>query len=104
MDVTREHIARLAGLARLHLEEEELESLAGELSRFLESLAPMERLDVDGVEPALYPWQGVDALAPEGLRADKKDTGLTVEEALQNAPARHGGYFLVPAVMEEETS
>lgn len=103
MDVTRDHVAGLARLARLHLDDGEIESLTAELSRFLDSLTPMESLDLDGVEPALYPWRGVDSLDPASLRADEKRAGLSAEEALQNAPARHDTYFLVPAVMEEET-
>ncbi|HEX3316377.1 MAG TPA: Asp-tRNA(Asn)/Glu-tRNA(Gln) amidotransferase subunit GatC [Solirubrobacteraceae bacterium] len=84
-----EHVARLA---RLALDESELEGMARELSGVLEHIEKISELDLAGVSPTSHV---VEVTAP--LRADEPHGCLTAEQALDQAPATQDGGFLVPS-------
>ena len=95
MSLTLDEVRRIAALARLRLSPEEERTFAGQLSAILDHVAQLEELDVSGVEPMTH------ALA-EGVpsRPDEVRPGLPPEEALANAPAREGTFFVVPRIIE----
>jgi aspartyl-tRNA(Asn)/glutamyl-tRNA(Gln) amidotransferase subunit C len=88
-------VARIAMLARIEVPEDQLAPLARELSNILGWVEQLSEVDTDGVEPLRSvmpiekPWRA-DAVTDGGRRA----------EILQNAPAAHDGYFVVPKVVE----
>ena len=95
MAITREEVRRIAELARLEIEAGREPRVAAELSEVLEFVAALDRLDLGGCEPA--------SLAPADapLREDAPgDPGLGVAAALEMAPAREDGFFLVPPIVE----
>lgn len=88
-DNTVRHVARLA---RLRLEPDEETHMRDELSVILEHVEAIQKLDLDDVPPTTHvqPLENV-------LREDVPVPGLTVEEALREAPATTGGkFFSVP--------
>ena len=82
----------MARLARLQLNDEEVELMAGELSAVLDHIAKIGELDLEGVAPTAHVVEISD-----GLRPDVPRPSLPREVALAQAPAVSGDGFLVPS-------
>jgi len=52
--IEREQVLHVARLARLRLTDDEVERMAGELSKILEYVETMNELDLEGVEPTSH--------------------------------------------------
>lgn len=91
----RETVRRIARLARIRVEENEFEPLAGELSKILGFVEQLSQVDTAAVEPLAaingltLPW-----------REDRVADGGKADDVLANAPARAQGYYAVPKVVE----
>lgn len=82
----------MAKLARLRLEEAEVEAMAGELSGILEHVDVIAKLDLDGVEPTSH------VVEIENVwRSDEPQPSLEREAVLAQAPASAEGSFRVPS-------
>ncbi|MQA73520.1 MAG: Asp-tRNA(Asn)/Glu-tRNA(Gln) amidotransferase subunit GatC [Solirubrobacterales bacterium] len=90
--IDREQVLHVARLARLELSEDELETMAGELSGILEHVDRISALDLDGVEPTAH----VVAL-DNVLRPDEPEASLERERALAPAPDAEDGAFRAPS-------
>jgi aspartyl-tRNA(Asn)/glutamyl-tRNA(Gln) amidotransferase subunit C len=93
---TRAQVEAVAALARLELDEREIELFAKQLGDILEYARQVQRIDTTGVPPTesvlgRYAADRADQLAPP----------LPREEALANAPdaAPAAGLFRVPRVI-----
>ncbi|GIW88714.1 MAG: aspartyl/glutamyl-tRNA(Asn/Gln) amidotransferase subunit C [Isosphaeraceae bacterium] len=95
MALTRADVAKVAYLARLRLEPEELERFTGQLNAIVEFVAQLQELDTTGVEPLAH---GIEVR--NVFREDEREPALDREEALANAPRRNDEAFLVPVVLE----
>ncbi|HEV7483912.1 MAG TPA: Asp-tRNA(Asn)/Glu-tRNA(Gln) amidotransferase subunit GatC [Solirubrobacterales bacterium] len=90
--IDRNQVLHVARLARLRLSEEEVETMAGELSGILEHVDRIAKLDLEGVEPTTH------VVALENvLRADEPRPSLPPEIALATAPEAVDGAFRVPS-------
>ena len=88
-------VRRIAHLARIHIEEDEIARLQTELSGILGWVEQLAALDVAGVRPLT----GAADMALR-LRDDAVTDGGIAERILANAPERAGDYFVVPKVVE----
>ncbi len=95
MKVTREEINKIARLAHLRFRAEELDRFAEEFAAILEYFESLQGLDIAGIEPTSHATAGLDT-GPDAYRADETRTGLSVGEALGEAPQQGNGHFLVP--------
>jgi aspartyl-tRNA(Asn)/glutamyl-tRNA(Gln) amidotransferase subunit C len=95
MSVDAETVKRVAHLARIRVNEDEVEGLRSELNAILGFVEQLNEVDVTGVEP-------MTSVIPMRMkqRADAVTEGGHPEDILANAPARLGNYFLVPKVVE----
>ena len=95
----RAQVVHVARLARLELDEAELERMSGELSTVLEHIERIRELDLSGVEPTASTASSPDAQdAPVAvMRPDEPVPGLTQEQALASAPEPVDGSFGVPS-------
>lgn len=95
MSIDKATAARVAHLARIRVDEAELERLASELSGILDWVEQLNQVDVEGVEP-------MTSVTPMALRrrADEITDGGIRERVLANAPATREGFFAVPKVVE----
>ena len=95
MSVDAPTVRRIARLARLKLDEGEVEPLAGELSHILSWIEQLGEVDVSGVEP-------MTTVMPIALRwrEDVVSDGGQAERVLANAPDARHGFFAVPKVIE----
>jgi aspartyl-tRNA(Asn)/glutamyl-tRNA(Gln) amidotransferase subunit C len=90
--IDREQVLHVARLARLELDPDEVERMAGELSGILEHVDRIAALDLEGVEPTSH------VVALENvLRADEPRPSLPRERALEPAPDPADGAFRVPS-------
>ena len=92
MAISREEVLHVAKLARLALDEEEIERLGGQLSAILEAVGKVGELDLADVEPTSHPLDLVNVWG-----ADEPRSSLDVEDALAPAPEREDRFFRVPA-------
>jgi aspartyl-tRNA(Asn)/glutamyl-tRNA(Gln) amidotransferase subunit C len=90
--IDRDEVLHVARLARLELDESEIDTIAAELSKVLDHIASISELDLDGVEPTSHVVD-VDT----ALRDDEVRPSLSREEALASAPAVQDDGFLVPS-------
>lgn len=90
--IDREQVLHVARLARLRLAEDEVATMAAELSSILGHVETMAELDITGVEPTS---RVVDA--ENVMRADQPAPSLDREVALANAPESASGSFRVPS-------
>jgi aspartyl-tRNA(Asn)/glutamyl-tRNA(Gln) amidotransferase subunit C len=90
--IDREQVLHVARLARLRLDDGEVETMAGELSGILGHVDRISDLDLDGVEPTSHVVQLENV-----LRADHPWTSLPPNVALAGAPEPFEGAFRVPS-------
>jgi len=96
MAITREEVLHVARLARLAVSDADADRLREQLSRLLEYMKQLDRLDTRDVVPTSHavemgtPFRE-DAIRPFG---DK-------EALLKNAPDREGDFFRVPRIIED---
>lgn len=94
--IDREQVLHVARLARLRLDDEEVERMAGELSGILEHVDRISTLDLDGVEPTAH------VVALENvLRPDEPRPSWPREEMLDAAPDPVDGSFRAPSPQAE---
>ena len=91
-DLKLDHVAFLA---RIELTAAEKERFATQLGDVLAYIAQLNEVNVEGVEPTAHAFPVVNVWA-----ADIAQPGLSVEDALRNAPARQDNLFVVPKVVE----
>ncbi len=95
MSLDSDTVRRIAKLARIHVEPEEIDRLQGELNGILGWIEELSEVDVTGVQPLT----GGAQIALR-LREDVVTDGLQAEAVLSNAPDRVGAFFTVPKVVE----
>jgi aspartyl-tRNA(Asn)/glutamyl-tRNA(Gln) amidotransferase subunit C len=94
MKITPEEVSRVAHLARLRLDTEQLEKLTVQLNDILINIDKLAELDTTGVSATNQ------ALAFTGaMREDMARESLTRERALAGAPASDGESFVVPRII-----
>ena len=94
--ITRAEVQHLAGLARISLDEHELDLLADELPAILEHVRVVQGAAGDDVLPMSHPLPISNVFRPDASRP-----GLPTDDALAGAPARLQDRFLVPKILEE---
>lgn len=92
--LTRKEVEEIALLARLHLEEPELEAMGAELGAILSHFRSIAVADTNEIAPMTH---AVPTDAP--LRADAPAPSLPAAEALRAAPRRDGDLIVVPAIL-----
>ena len=95
MKITRDEVAHVARLARLALNDKELDDLTGEMDAILAYVDQLNRLDTEGITPTAHAVPMANA-----FRNDEVRPSFTPEQALVNAPAPDPSGFRVPRVIE----
>lgn len=88
-------VRRIAKLARLHVEEDDVPRLQTELNAILGWIEQLNEVDIEGVAP----MTGAGNMALR-MREDVVDDGGQQEAVLSNAPERAGAFYAVPKVVE----
>ena len=95
MKLTLEEVEHIAELARMRLSDEEKARYGEQLSDILEYAARLQAVDTSGISPtsSFLPARSV-------LRSDEPQPGLSLQDALRNAPDTEKDQFRVPPVLE----
>lgn len=95
MSVDADTVHRIAHLARIRVEDHEIEKLRGELNTILAWVEQLGEVDVEGVEP-------MTSVTPMKMkmRRDEVTEGGNAEGIVANAPMSDDNFFLVPKVVE----
>jgi aspartyl-tRNA(Asn)/glutamyl-tRNA(Gln) amidotransferase subunit C len=94
--IEREQVLHVAKLARLRLDEAEVETMAGELSGILDHVDRIAALDLDDVPPTSHVIELENV-----LRADEPRPSWPRDVVLAPAPDPDDGAFRVPSPQAE---
>ncbi len=97
MALTKDEVAHIAELARLHLTDEEVTRYQSELSRILEYIDQLREVNTEGIEPTAQVTGLINYLREDVARQSDESTRKRLLDA---APEREGDYFKVKAVFE----
>nr|WP_294505602.1 Asp-tRNA(Asn)/Glu-tRNA(Gln) amidotransferase subunit GatC [uncultured Rhodopila sp.] len=95
MSLDHATVRRIASLARIRVEEHEVETLRNELNGILGWIEQLNEVDITGIAPLT----GAANMAL-ALRADVVTDGGYPDKILANAPERIGDFYAVPKVVE----
>ncbi|MCJ8300877.1 MAG: Asp-tRNA(Asn)/Glu-tRNA(Gln) amidotransferase subunit GatC [Pseudomonadales bacterium] len=95
MALNRQDVEKIAHLARINIDKEDINEYLGNLTSILDLVDQMQRVDTQNVEPLSHP---LDAI--QRLRADDITESNQREQLQQAAPAVEEGLFLVPKVID----
>ena len=95
MNLTREQVLHIARLARLGVNEAEVDRLSEQLSNILENFEVLQEVDTSHTPPTAQP----NALQ-NVMSDDEVAPSLPQSQVLANAPQKDGGFFKVRAVLE----
>ncbi len=95
--LTRDDVAKVAQLALLDLDDDELDRFAGQLGRVLDRAQELEAFDVDDLPPTAHPYPLVNVFRPDAPEVDVD----VREEALAAAPEAEDHQFRVPPALGE---
>lgn len=88
-------VRRIARLARLALDDDEVRRMAAQLGDILAYFGQLSSVKTDGVEPMAHPLPLRNI-----IREDVPADSLSAEQALANAPQRIGDHFRTPTVVD----
>ena len=95
MSLTKLEVQHVATLARLQLEDGEVDDVVDKLSRIVDFVDQLQAAPTDDVLPMAHPLN-----MSQRLRADDVTETDQRDFVQQNAPSTEAGYYLVPKVIE----
>ncbi len=95
MPLGPDEVDKIAHLARLQIDESQVDHYARSLSDILALVDQMNDIDTSGVEPMAHPQH-----ATQRLREDVVTESDRREDFQRHAPAVENGLYLVPRVVE----
>jgi aspartyl-tRNA(Asn)/glutamyl-tRNA(Gln) amidotransferase subunit C len=95
MSIDAATVKRIGRLARIRVEENEVEKYQGELNAILGFVEQLNEVNVEGVE-------AMTSVTPMQLRRreDKITDGGYPDKIVKNAPLSEDNFFMVPKVVE----
>lgn len=95
--LSRDDVAKLAGLARIEMTEAELVELSSQFGVILDAVARVQEVNLEGVKATSHP-QPIENIT----RPDVVLPSLSPADALSGAPAQDEQRFRVPQILGEE--
>ncbi len=95
MSLEKSDVEKIAHLARLAVNEQELESVADGLSSILGLVEQMNAVDTSAVTPMAHPLHMAQRLRPDAVTEEDRR-----EQFQSVAPQAEAGLYLVPKVIE----
>ena len=101
MIISQDDVLKVAHLARIELNQKELDLFSGQLESVLEFIEKLKKADVSSVQPMshILDIQWFDAHHRNVLRDDVPQESLPNDQVLKNAPESLKGHFRVPKVI-----
>ena len=95
MSLTPEEVKSIAFLARLSIQEENIEQYSQDLSNIFGLVEQMNLVDVNNIEPMAHPQDAMQRLRDDVVTEENQR-----EKLMSNAPLSEDGLFLVPKVLD----
>ncbi len=95
MSIDKSTLERVAYLARIKINESDIDSIASELNNIMSWIEKLNEVDIDNIEP----MTGV-LNVPLREREDKVNDGGYHDKVVKNSPEKIGNSFSVPKVIE----
>ena len=94
--ITNDEVKKVAHLARLELNDNEINNHAEQLEKILEYIKQLEKIDTDEVACTTRAIEVINV-----FRKDIKKNSDCTEELLELGPSREDKYFKVPKIINE---
>ena len=94
--ITQDDVKKVAELARIELNEKEIENHACHLEKILEYINQLEKINTDDVLPTTRAIEVVNV-----LRKDKRISYIDNDELVNLAPSREDNFFKVPKIIKD---
>ena len=94
--ITKEEVKKVAHLARLELNENEISNHAEQLEKILDYIRHLEKIDTDDVPCTTRAIEVINV-----FREDERKNFDFTEELIELAPSREDKYFKVPKIINE---
>jgi aspartyl-tRNA(Asn)/glutamyl-tRNA(Gln) amidotransferase subunit C len=95
--LSRDHVSKVALLARLELTDAELDTYTDQLAAIIDHAADVAALDLADVPPTAHPLPIENVLRPDVVAPS-----LDRDEVLSQAPSVEDRRFRVPAILGEQ--
>ena len=92
--ITKEEVKKVAHLARLELNEDEINYHAEQLEKILDYIKQLEKIDTNDVPCTTRAIEVINV-----LRKDEKKSFDCIEEILELGPSKQDKYFKVPKII-----
>ena len=99
MTISKQQISDTAKLARLRLDDDEIDDVTQRITSILELVDQMQAVDTSAVEPMANSLDAVQTLRVDQVD-ESSDKLARRAELMACAPASEDGLFLVPKVIE----
>ena len=94
--ITKKEVEKVANLARLELNEDEINNHAEQLEKILEYIKQLEKIDTENVPCTTRAIEVTNV-----FRKDEKKISDCTEELLELRPSKEDKYFKVPKIINE---
>jgi aspartyl-tRNA(Asn)/glutamyl-tRNA(Gln) amidotransferase subunit C len=94
--ITKDEVKKVAQLARLELNDSEINNHAEQLEKILGYIEQLEKIDTDNVPCTTRAIEVINV-----FRKDEKKNSDCTEELLELGPSREDKYFKVPKIINE---
>ena len=94
--ISREEVSKVAQLARLKLNEEQIENHATQIEKILDYINQLEKIDTKNVPCTTRAIEVIN-----NFRSDTKEIFSDRDEILDLAPSREDDFFKVPKIIKE---
>ena len=92
--ITREEVKKVAHLARLELNEDEINNHAKQLEKILKYIKQLEKIDTNDVPCTTRAIEVTNV-----FRQDKRKESDCIDELLELGPSREDKFFKVPKII-----
>jgi len=98
--ISKKEVQHIAKLARLGLEEKEIEKMGEELSLILDYFNLLKEVDVSRVEPSFYFSEELKEITTSDLmREDHVEKNKTAKKLLDSVPETKEGFVKVKTIL-----
>ena len=94
--ITREEVSKVAKLAKLKLDEKEIDNHANQIEKILDYINQLEKIDTTNVPCTTRALEVINV-----FRSDTEKKYKDRDDILELAPSKEDDFFKVPKIMRE---
>ena len=94
--ISRDEVSKVAKLAKLKLNEEQIDNHAPQIEKILDYINQLEKIDTTNVPCTTRAIEVIN-----NFRSDTNETYKNRDEILNLAPSREGDFFKVPKIIKD---